>query len=101
MIFRFAGPQAGDLPGERHHAFSFRPRRIRHLQVQFGGTLHERLARSRDGADRRGPDRHQGVAAADLPYEGNIGSFDGATGWLNSQPLTPSGLRGHVVVVQF
>jgi hypothetical protein len=28
-------------------------------------------------------------------------AFDGANVWLNSQPLTPSGLRGHVVVVQF
>jgi len=28
-------------------------------------------------------------------------SFDGANGWLNSAPLTPNGLRGHVVVVQF
>src|SRR2546429_368308 len=45
--------------------------------------------------------RHQGVAAADLPVEGMLPSFDGANGWLNSQPLTPSGLRGHVVVVQF
>ena len=42
-----------------------------------------------------------GVAAADLPFEGNIGSFGGATTWLNSEPLTPAGLRGHVVVVQF
>ena len=42
-----------------------------------------------------------GVAAAHLPVEGMLPSFDGASGWLNSQPLTPSGLRGHVVVVQF
>ena len=42
-----------------------------------------------------------GVAAADLPVEGMLPSFDGASGWLNSQPLTPSGVRGHVVVVQF
>ena len=42
-----------------------------------------------------------GVAAADLVLEGTIGSFDGATTWLNSEPLTPSGLRGKVVVVQF
>jgi thiol-disulfide isomerase/thioredoxin len=51
------------------------------------------------GQDRAA--RHQGVAAADLPVEGILPSFDGANGWLNSQPLTPSGLRGHVVVVQF
>ena len=28
-------------------------------------------------------------------------SFDGATGWLNSQPLTPAELRGKVVLVDF
>jgi len=51
------------------------------------------------GQDRAA--RHQGVAAADLPVEGMLPSLDGASGWLNSQPLTPGGLRGHVVVVQF
>ena len=30
-----------------------------------------------------------------------IPSFDGATGWLNSEPLTPEGLRGSVVLVDF
>ncbi len=42
-----------------------------------------------------------GVAVAELGLEGTIGSFDGATVWLNSEPLTPSALRGKVVVVQF
>ena len=28
-------------------------------------------------------------------------SLDGATGWLNSEPLAPSDLRGHVVLVNF
>ena len=42
-----------------------------------------------------------GVAAADLRVEGELPSFEGANAWLNSEPLTPSGLRGHVVVVQF
>jgi thiol-disulfide isomerase/thioredoxin len=36
-----------------------------------------------------------------LPVEGMLPSFDGATGWLNSQPLTPDGLRGKVVLVEF
>jgi thiol-disulfide isomerase/thioredoxin len=45
--------------------------------------------------------RHQGVAALDLPVEGMLPSFEGANGWLNSQPLTPGDLRSHVVVVQF
>jgi thiol-disulfide isomerase/thioredoxin len=40
-------------------------------------------------------------AAAELPIEGHLPSFDGATGWLNSEPLTPQGLRGRVVLVDF
>jgi len=36
-----------------------------------------------------------------LPVEGRLASFDGATGWLNSGPLTPDGLRGKVVLVDF
>jgi thiol-disulfide isomerase/thioredoxin len=38
---------------------------------------------------------------AELPVEGHLPGFDGATGWLNSEPLTPEGLRGRVVAVQF
>jgi hypothetical protein len=29
-----------------------------------------------------------------LPIERRLASFEGATGWLNSEPLTPEGLRG-------
>jgi thiol-disulfide isomerase/thioredoxin len=36
-----------------------------------------------------------------LPYEGNLPSFDGATGWLGSPPLSADGLRGRVVLVNF
>ena len=36
-----------------------------------------------------------------LPVEGRLPSFEGATGWLNSDPLTPDGLRGRVVLVDF
>jgi hypothetical protein len=36
-----------------------------------------------------------GQSARELP------SFDGATAWLNSEPLTPGGLRGKVVLVEF
>ena len=43
--------------------------------------------------------RHPG--SAPLPVEGQLASFEGATGWLNSEPLTPEGLRGQVVAVQF
>jgi hypothetical protein len=33
-----------------------------------------------------------------LPIEGDLPSLDGATGWLNSPPLTPVDLRGKVVI---
>ncbi len=36
-----------------------------------------------------------------LPVEGNIPSLAGATQWLNSPPLTPTDLRGKVVLVDF
>ncbi|GAA1957733.1 thioredoxin [Microbacterium deminutum] len=36
-----------------------------------------------------------------LPDEGGLPSFARATTWLNSDPLTPDGLRGRVVLVDF
>jgi thiol-disulfide isomerase/thioredoxin len=36
-----------------------------------------------------------------LAVEGHLASFDGATGWLNSEPLAPEALRGKVVLVDF
>jgi thiol-disulfide isomerase/thioredoxin len=41
------------------------------------------------------------TAAPRLPVEGDLPSFDGATGWLNSPPLTPAGLAGKVVLSSF
>ena len=38
---------------------------------------------------------------ADLPVEGHLPGFDGATGWLNSPPLTAADLGGKVVLVDF
>ncbi len=40
-------------------------------------------------------------AAARLPVEGELPSLANATVWLNSEPLTPAGLRGKVVLVEF
>jgi len=40
-------------------------------------------------------------AEARLPVEGELPSFDGATGWLNSQTPAADSLRGKVVLVQF
>ena len=42
-----------------------------------------------------------GGRATRLPVEGRLASFAGATRWLNSEPLTPEGLRGRVVLVDF
>jgi thiol-disulfide isomerase/thioredoxin len=36
-----------------------------------------------------------------LPVEGHLPPFTGATGWLNTDPLTPDGLRGRVILVDF
>jgi cytochrome c biogenesis protein CcdA/thiol-disulfide isomerase/thioredoxin len=36
-----------------------------------------------------------------LPDEGSLPSLAGATEWINSAPLTPEGLRGKVVLVDF
>src|SRR6516164_7039143 len=36
-----------------------------------------------------------------LPVEGELPSLAGATGWLNSEPLTPESLRGRPVLVEF
>src|SRR2546430_7399083 len=41
------------------------------------------------------------TASAQLPVEGRLPSFEGATGWLNSPPLTADGLRGKAVLVNF
>ena len=39
--------------------------------------------------------------ALQLSVEGEMPSFQGANGWLNSSPLTPAALRGKVVLVNF
>ena len=41
------------------------------------------------------------TASVRLPVESRLPSFGGATGWLNSPPLTPAGLRGKVVLAGF
>jgi thiol-disulfide isomerase/thioredoxin len=46
-----------------------------------------------------GDRRHGGPPP--LPFEGHLPGFDGATGWLNSAPLSNADLRGKVVLVDF
>jgi thiol-disulfide isomerase/thioredoxin len=45
--------------------------------------------------------RRRSTETAPLPVEGHLPGFEGATGWLNSPPLTPADLRGKVVLVDF
>jgi hypothetical protein len=41
------------------------------------------------------------AVAASLPVEGHLPGFEGATGWVNSEPLTNDELLGSVVLVDF
>jgi cytochrome c biogenesis protein CcdA/thiol-disulfide isomerase/thioredoxin len=43
----------------------------------------------------------QKPAVTQLPVEGPVPPFDGAVQWLNSPPLTATGLKGKVVLVDF
>jgi thiol-disulfide isomerase/thioredoxin len=43
----------------------------------------------------------QKMSLTQLPIEGEFPSLGGAAAWLNSPPLTPAGLRGKVVLVDF
>jgi cytochrome c biogenesis protein CcdA/thiol-disulfide isomerase/thioredoxin len=59
------------------------------------------MAMSNTKADGHAMMMSAAKAAGNLPVEGEIPSFAGATLWLNSPPLTPESLRGKVVVVDF
>ena len=55
------------------------------------------LAAGREGAAGPEPQRSP-TDAPDLPIQGRLPGFDGATGWLNSVSLTPEGLRENYVL---
>jgi hypothetical protein len=57
------------------------------------------LIAARFGISGRAKAQSAGIAR--LPREGNLPPFDGALGWLNSQPLKASGLRGKVALIDF
>ncbi len=50
-------------------------------------------------AEEKGMAKQEASTALQLPSEGVLPSLGGATAWLNSGPLSPSVLRGKVVVV--
>lgn len=53
------------------------------------------------GIGRGAPMNAAPTDLANLPVEGQLPGFTGATTWINSPPLTPQQLRGKVVVVDF
>src|ERR1700675_1108755 len=59
------------------------------------------MAMSNSKADGHAMMESPAKAGGDLPVEGEIPAFAGATLWLNSAPLTPEDLRGKVVMVDF
>jgi cytochrome c biogenesis protein CcdA/thiol-disulfide isomerase/thioredoxin len=59
------------------------------------------MAMSNTKADGHAMMMSAAKSAGNLPVEGEIPAFAGATLWLNSPPLTPESLRGKVVVVDF
>ena len=82
------GTPDGHPMGERHMAEDIRWDRRRFL-----GTTALAMVAAQLG--------FIGSAAAQLPMEGDLPSLGGATGWLNAPPLTPAGLRGKVVLIDF
>jgi cytochrome c biogenesis protein CcdA/thiol-disulfide isomerase/thioredoxin len=60
-------------------------------------SLVDRLRPSSGGPSMTG----SGDADSNLAVEGGFPSLAGATEWLNSPPLTPEGLKGKVVVIDF
>jgi cytochrome c biogenesis protein CcdA/thiol-disulfide isomerase/thioredoxin len=59
------------------------------------------MAMSDSKADGHGMMMSAAKPSGDLPVEGEIPSFAGATLWLNSPPLNAEALRGKVVMVDF
>jgi cytochrome c biogenesis protein CcdA/thiol-disulfide isomerase/thioredoxin len=71
-----------------------------------GGSMTMAMSNSNMAMSNSKSDGHAMMMSAakpsgDLPVEGEIPSFAGATLWLNSPPLTPEALRGKVVLVDF
>ncbi len=69
------------------------------LAAALGGAIgaqNQGVAADRSAAQKMTP-----AAAVQLAVEGEMPSLGGATGWLNSEPLTAAGLRGKVVLIDF
>jgi thiol-disulfide isomerase/thioredoxin len=67
----------------------------------LSGTTHDASRQSLLAGSVRSLAHRLAGDGATLPDEGRLAPFGAATGWLNSEPLTPEGLRGRVVLVDF
>jgi len=67
------------------------------LSLGSTSSIEQSLVRSAG----RGPAPPRATAEGGLPVEGMMPPLTGATGWLNSPPLTQQQLRGKVVLVDF
>lgn len=68
------------------------------LSLASTARLEQALVEASSPVTRPSPAPRPGVP---LPVEGRMPRLDGATGWLNSAPLTREDLHGHVVLVDF
>jgi hypothetical protein len=75
------------------------PDEIKHNRRCFLGTVAMTIAASQFGVLSSA--KADSSAAIRLPVEGEMPSLSGATGWLNSQPLTTAMLRKKVVLIDF
>jgi thiol-disulfide isomerase/thioredoxin len=64
------------------------------IAVAIGGSIGT-------SAEDAGMKRHAQAGAVALRVEGDMPSLGGAAEWINSEPLTASGLRGRVVLIDF
>ena len=71
------------------------------LSLASTNQLEQSLVERLRPAATMSPVRSGNADAAALPVEGELPSLSGAVAWLNSPPLTPQQLRGHVVVIDF
>jgi cytochrome c biogenesis protein CcdA/thiol-disulfide isomerase/thioredoxin len=77
-----------------------------HIEQTLIGKIHPPAARTTAGSETRVVNPAVAgdpgsSAPGSLPVEGQLPALSGATGWLNSPPLTREGLRGKVVLVDF
>jgi thiol-disulfide isomerase/thioredoxin len=75
--------------------------RIEHGRRWFFGVAAGVIAAIRLGKSTAARAQAASMEATGLPIEGEMPSLTGATGWINTPPMTSADLRGKVVLVEF